>query len=77
MKQKKKSKKKAPGLPTMSPDHTHLSCSHHKAILASLALIEGLCSPVSDGNGLKELLVVGLGGGALPNYLHRYIPNVS
>ena len=40
-------------------------------------LLPGLCDPVADGSsGLKKILLIGLGGGALPTYIHRHIPMV-
>ena len=87
----------------LTPDHTHLTFGHHKAIIAALALlpqlqitgtscdqsepaegVEGACKSASKagraGEGVDarmKLLVVGLGGGALPMFINKCIPNVS
>ncbi|KAK8737067.1 hypothetical protein OTU49_004784 [Cherax quadricarinatus] len=47
-------------------DYSYLSCEHHLAMVGGL----GLTSTLSD------LLVVGLGGGSLASYIHKYFPQV-
>ena len=94
----------------LTPDHTHLTFGHHKAVIATLALlpqlqahsthtqstddpsnqsesaegVEEACKSASQAGGAGEsidarmkLLVVGLGGGALPMFINKCIPNVS
>ncbi|XP_004756762.3 eEF1A lysine and N-terminal methyltransferase isoform X1 [Mustela putorius furo] len=58
----------APGRPV---DKTYLCCEHHKAMIAGLALLRNpellLETPLA-------LLVVGLGGGSLPLFVHDHFP---
>ena len=98
----------------LTPDHTHLTFGHHKAIIAALALlhvhvphlqphsaypqstdapsdlsgpaerVEGACKSEARAKGMGEgldaemnLLLIGLGGGALPMFINKCIPNVS
>ena len=99
----KKSKKKQPTAHTavLTPDHTHLTCGHHQAMIASLALLPqllaqsthtpstaastsqsvtegGACKSEAGGMGVRiDLLLIGLGGGALPMFINKCIHNVS
>jgi hypothetical protein len=64
-------------------DFSDLSCDHHVAIVAGLGLLPArrLLLPEStfprkDGIG-PRVLVIGLGGGCLPMFLHRNFPAVS
>ena len=68
-KPKKKSRKK---LLPREPDHTYLTCGHHQAIVASLSLF-----PLVRVEGRVTVLVVGLGGGALPMYIRKHVAMVS
>ena len=68
-KPKKKSRKK---LLPREPDHSHLTCGHHRAIVASLSLL-----PLVRVEGRLTVLVVGLGGGALPMYIHKHVDKVN
>ncbi|NWX87328.1 MET13 protein, partial [Nothoprocta pentlandii] len=69
--QKKRRKdKRKPGSiePPLTIDKSYLCCEHHKAMVAGLCLLEStdpLPAPLS-------VLVVGLGGGSLPLFLHDY-----
>lgn len=60
-----------PAAPGQSIDKSYLCCEHHKAMIAGLALLRNpellLETPLS-------LLVVGLGGGSLPLFVHDYFP---
>ncbi|XP_047469133.1 eEF1A lysine and N-terminal methyltransferase-like [Penaeus chinensis] len=47
-------------------DYSYLSCEHHLAMVGGLGLI-----PSGD------VLLVGLGGGPLATYIHKYIPKVT
>ena len=83
----KKTTKTAPGEEEFDFDYTYLD-AHHCAALASLAMLPDVVqsghkvanphtssAPVSVGQGPSALLV-GLGGGALPMCLQRYLPNL-
>ncbi|XP_047377763.1 eEF1A lysine and N-terminal methyltransferase isoform X2 [Sciurus carolinensis] len=79
-KKRKKDKKKQrpadtpedlPPAPGQSIDKSYLCCEHHKAMIAGLALLRNpellLETPLA-------LLVVGLGGGSLPLFVHDHFP---
>ncbi|XP_069867250.1 eEF1A lysine and N-terminal methyltransferase-like [Dipodomys merriami] len=80
-KKRKKEKKKQrsttnasedlPPAPGQSIDKSYLCCEHHKAMIAGLTLLRNperlLDSPLA-------LLVVGLGGGSLPLFVHDHFP---
>lgn len=57
-------------------DFSELIFPHHKAMLSSLALIGG-GKKWSDPAGTISILIVGLGGGALPMFIKKYLPMVS
>ena len=99
---KKSEKKQTTHTTVLTPDHTHLTCGHHQAIIATLALLPnlltqstrtqstaapssqseteerggGACKSEIGGTGTCSV-VVGLGGGALPMFINKCIPNVS
>lgn len=60
-----------PPAPGQSIDKSYLCCEHHKAMIAGLALLRNpellLETPLA-------LLVVGLGGGSLPLFVHDHFP---
>lgn len=60
-----------PPAPGQSIDKSYLCCEHHKAMVAGLALLRNpellLETPLT-------LLVVGLGGGSLPLFVHDHFP---
>ncbi|KAM5203179.1 eEF1A lysine and N-terminal methyltransferase isoform 2-T2 [Hipposideros larvatus] len=60
-----------PAAPGQSIDKSYLCCEHHKAMVAGLALLRNpellLETPLA-------LLVVGLGGGSLPLFVHDHFP---
>ncbi|XP_044772339.1 eEF1A lysine and N-terminal methyltransferase isoform X3 [Neomonachus schauinslandi] len=60
-----------PTAPGQSIDKSYLCCEHHKAMVAGLALLRNpellLETPLA-------LLVVGLGGGSLPLFVHDHFP---
>ncbi|KAM6165622.1 eEF1A lysine and N-terminal methyltransferase isoform 2-T2 [Erethizon dorsatum] len=79
-KKRKKDKKKQPPVdtsedlppaPGQSIDKSYLCCEHHKAMIAGLTLLRNpellLETPLA-------LLVVGLGGGSLPLFVHDHFP---
>ncbi|XP_067156792.1 eEF1A lysine and N-terminal methyltransferase isoform X1 [Apteryx mantelli] len=70
--QKKRRKdRKKPGStePLSAIDKSYLCCEHHKAMVAGLCL---LGSPDPLPGAPLAVLVVGLGGGSLPLFLHDY-----
>ena len=81
-KRKKKSKKASSVPPPLFPDPSHLCFTHHRAMLGSLCLTPAIvCSRGSDrgggGRGVRgRVLIIGLGGGALPTFIQRYLPQV-
>uniref|UniRef100_UPI00398E9C36 eEF1A lysine and N-terminal methyltransferase n=1 Tax=Pristiophorus japonicus TaxID=55135 RepID=UPI00398E9C36 len=80
--QKKKKKDKRRGRPcseaekTPDPkpgqavDKSYLCCDHHRAMIAGLVLLNKKSGLLADT--LFSLLVVGLGGGSLPSFIHDY-----
>ncbi|XP_022048358.1 eEF1A lysine and N-terminal methyltransferase [Acanthochromis polyacanthus] len=78
--QKKKNKKKAKAAPVtssspLSVDIGFLCCAHHEVMVAALALL-GLGLPQNKDVPVSVLLV-GLGGGGLPQFLRGFVPNVT
>ncbi|XP_066117257.1 eEF1A lysine and N-terminal methyltransferase [Saccopteryx bilineata] len=61
----------APAAPGQSIDKSYLCCEHHKAMIAGLALLR---SPELLLETPLALLVVGLGGGSLPLFVHDHFP---
>ncbi|XP_004626861.1 methyltransferase-like protein 13 [Octodon degus] len=76
-KKRKKDKKKQqpvddlPAAPGQSIDRSYLCCEHHKAMIAGLTL---LGNPELLLETPLALLVVGLGGGSLPLFVHDHFP---
>ncbi|XP_034085617.1 eEF1A lysine and N-terminal methyltransferase isoform X1 [Gymnodraco acuticeps] len=79
---KKKSKKKAK--PTTAPstsstslsvDSGFLCCAHHEVMVAGLTML-GVGTPQNKDVPVSVLLV-GLGGGGLPQFLRDFVPNVT
>ncbi|TMS20719.1 Methyltransferase-like protein 13 [Larimichthys crocea] len=79
---KKKNKKKAK--PTAAPvtsstslsvDSGFLCCAHHEVMVAGLAML-GVGMPQNKGVPVSVLLV-GLGGGGLPQFLRDFVPDVT
>ncbi|KAM5239016.1 eEF1A lysine and N-terminal methyltransferase isoform 1-T1 [Ctenodactylus gundi] len=79
-KKRKKDKKKQwsadtsdnlPPAPGQSIDKSYLCCEHHKAMIAGLALLR---NPEQLLETPLALLVVGLGGGSLPLFVHDHFP---
>ena len=82
-KRKKKSRKASSVPPPLYPDPSHLCFTHRRAMLGSLCLTPAIvCSGGSDrggggGRGVRgRVLIIGLGGGALPTFIQRYLPQV-
>ncbi|CAN9500634.1 unnamed protein product [Ophioblennius macclurei] len=79
---KKKNKKKAKAIaaPVTSPssmmvDSGFLCCTHHEIMVASLAML-GIGTPQNKDLPVSVLLV-GLGGGGLPQFLRDFVPNIT
>ncbi|XP_025979230.2 eEF1A lysine and N-terminal methyltransferase isoform X2 [Dromaius novaehollandiae] len=68
-KRRKDRKKPSPTEPPSAIDKSYLCCEHHKAMVAGLCL---LGSPDPLPGAPLTVLVVGLGGGSLPLFLHDY-----
>ncbi|XP_023139604.2 eEF1A lysine and N-terminal methyltransferase isoform X1 [Amphiprion ocellaris] len=77
-KNKKKSKATAAPVTSSSPlsvDSGFLCCAHHEVMVAGLALL-GLGLPKNKDVPVSVLLV-GLGGGGLPQFLRDFVPSVT
>ncbi|XP_072245967.1 eEF1A lysine and N-terminal methyltransferase isoform X2 [Leuresthes tenuis] len=79
-KKKNKKKAKATAVPVtssapLSVDSGFLCCAHHEVMVAGLALL-GVGVPQSKDVPVSVLLV-GLGGGGLPQFLRDFVPNVT
>ncbi|XP_060722694.1 eEF1A lysine and N-terminal methyltransferase [Tachysurus vachellii] len=80
--QKKKNKKKTkPPAASESPssakknhtiDRGFLCCSHHEVMIAGLAVLGK--EAISNKDGQVSVLVVGLGGGGLPQFIRDFVP---
>nr|XP_057929096.1 eEF1A lysine and N-terminal methyltransferase [Doryrhamphus excisus] len=74
---KKKSKKKtqqtsAPVSSSLSVHSGFLCCAHHEVMVAALAMLD-----LGMETNKVSVLLVGLGGGGLPQFLRDFIPGVS
>lgn len=79
-KKKNKKKVKPTAAPTtssasLSVDSGFLCCAHHEVMVAGLAML-GVGTPQNKDAPLSVLLV-GLGGGGLPQFLRDFVPNVT
>ncbi|KAH9619247.1 hypothetical protein KSS87_021477 [Heliosperma pusillum] len=52
-------------------DHTFLVSAYHTGIVAGFTLIQPYLESVNSGGGKVEAVVIGLGAGLLPMFLHR------
>ncbi|XP_009891205.1 PREDICTED: methyltransferase-like protein 13 [Charadrius vociferus] len=68
-KRRKDKKKPSPAEPPTTIDKSYLCCEHHKAMVAGLCLLGG---PDPLPGTLLAVLVVGLGGGCRPLFIHDY-----
>ena len=77
---KKKGKMKANGavVSCTKLDHSTLASGHHSAFVASLIFLHTLF-PHEDSCELQQvrMLLVGLGGGAFPVFINKFLHNVS
>ncbi|XP_015687502.1 eEF1A lysine and N-terminal methyltransferase isoform X2 [Protobothrops mucrosquamatus] len=55
-------------------DKSYLCCAHHRAMVAGLCLLE---NPENLPKAQIHMLVIGLGGGSLPLFLHDYFLQCS
>ncbi|KAM4628820.1 eEF1A lysine and N-terminal methyltransferase [Polymixia lowei] len=77
-KNKKKVKSTAPpatSSTSLSIDSGFLCCTHHEVMVAGLAML-GVGTPQNKGIPVSVLLV-GLGGGGLPQFLRDFVPGAS
>lgn len=78
---KKKNKNKVKSTPpsssssSLSVDSGFLCCEHHKLMVSGLSML-GVDTPQKKGD-LISVLLVGLGGGGLPQFLRDFVPGVS
>uniref|UniRef100_A0A3Q2FG57 eEF1A lysine and N-terminal methyltransferase n=1 Tax=Cyprinodon variegatus TaxID=28743 RepID=A0A3Q2FG57_CYPVA len=79
---KKKNKKKtkaaaaaAPPSACLSVDSGFLCCAHHEVMVAGLSML-GAATP-QNKDGPVSVLLVGLGGGGLPQFLRDFVPNAA
>ncbi|CAI5776318.1 eEF1A lysine and N-terminal methyltransferase isoform X3 [Podarcis lilfordi] len=80
---KHKKKKKTASINSAEPaavpagqsiDKTYLCCAHHRAMIAGLCLLK---NPEHLPEALIRVLVIGLGGGSLPLFIHDYFLQCS
>ncbi|KAM9848552.1 eEF1A lysine and N-terminal methyltransferase [Aulostomus maculatus] len=74
-KKKNRKKAKAASSSSLSVDSGFLCCGHHEAMVAGLAML-GVGTPQSKDVPVSVLLV-GLGGGGLPQFLRDFVPGVT
>ncbi|XP_066533709.1 eEF1A lysine and N-terminal methyltransferase isoform X2 [Hoplias malabaricus] len=81
---KKKGKKKLKPIANDTPasagkghiiDRGFLCCTHHEVMVAALAML-GM-ETIKNKDAMVSVLVVGLGGGGLPQFLRDFVPNVQ
>ena len=68
-------KKSRTNLTCTKLDHSRLVFDYHNVMVASLGFLPGL----NTSHGLKQhvkVLLIGLGGGALPTFINKYLYNV-
>ncbi|KAK3593719.1 hypothetical protein CHS0354_013617 [Potamilus streckersoni] len=70
---KKKGKSTSSG--ALRVDKSYLSCSHHSAMVTGLAMVESDDFKKLIGSSMHVILV-GLGGGGLPSFIHQYFPQI-
>ena len=78
---KKHSKKKSKASPLYTRlDHSSLASGHHNALVASLVFVPTMFERASGNHHQLDdihVLHIGLGGGALPQFISRNLHNVS
>lgn len=55
-------------------DHNYLASSYHNGIISGLMLISSYLEKVSSARGTVKAIVIGLGAGLLPKFLHKCLP---
>ncbi|CAA3007391.1 methyltransferase 13 [Olea europaea subsp. europaea] len=55
-------------------DHNYLASSYHNGIISGLMLISSYLERVSSAGGTVKAIVIGLGAGLLPKFLHKCLP---
>ncbi|XP_028301270.1 eEF1A lysine and N-terminal methyltransferase isoform X2 [Gouania willdenowi] len=76
---KSKKKSKTPAAPitsssSLSVDSGFLCCAHHEVMVAGLAMLS--TGTLQSKDVPVSVLLVGLGGGGLPQFLRDFVPNV-
>ncbi|EDV29653.1 uncharacterized protein TRIADDRAFT_49728 [Trichoplax adhaerens] len=72
---KKKKKGKSNSSSTREEiNHLYLACNHHAVIVSGLSLMEQLIDSLDTG---FNVLLIGLGGGNLPMFMHKLLPQIS
>ncbi|TNN41699.1 Methyltransferase-like protein 13 [Liparis tanakae] len=74
-KRNKKKSKPTASCASLPVDSGFLCCAHHEVMVAGLAAL-GVGSPENKGVPVSVLLV-GLGGGGLPQFLRDFVPDVA
>nr|GLL47828.1 methyltransferase-like protein 13 [Ipomoea trifida] len=55
-------------------DHSYLASPYHTGIISGLMLISSYLSSAASKGGMVKTVVIGLGAGSLPMFLHRHTP---
>ncbi|WAR30760.1 EFNMT-like protein [Mya arenaria] len=57
-------------------DKSYLACQHHVAMVAGMSCVQsGRLTDLLEGD--MSVLLIGLGGGGLPTYIHQYFPQTT
>ncbi|KAK4317286.1 hypothetical protein Pmani_011625 [Petrolisthes manimaculis] len=62
---------------TRPVDFSHLSCQHHLAMVGGMALAPPAPSQPQTNTPTPHVLLLGLGGGLLATYIHKYFPKTK
>ncbi|GFT53591.1 eEF1A lysine and N-terminal methyltransferase [Nephila pilipes] len=63
-------KKKKKGSSKLQIDFDYIACDHHNAIISGFAFLK-------DKMLCPNILLIGLGGGTLPMYIHKHFPDAN
>ncbi|KAL2530193.1 S-adenosyl-L-methionine-dependent methyltransferase superfamily protein [Forsythia ovata] len=58
----------------MKVDHNYLASSYHNGIISGFILISSYLERISSAGGSVKAIVIGLGAGLLPMFLHKCLP---
>ncbi|CAH9120890.1 unnamed protein product [Cuscuta epithymum] len=58
-------------------DHRYLASQYHTGIISGLTLVSSYLSSISSKGGMAKTVVIGLGAGLLPMFLHRHISSLE